>query len=406
VTEPERLRYHLLELLTLPRLAKETRLFGLEPELIRRERVIGEQTTSDLTRTSVKGGIVAIAGWLFFVVGFVGAIAFVLARAVRGQATVGDVLLTLTLAAEMNAVVGSTASNAQWLQSVMRVIGRYLWLEDYAWDTRKETLPPARVPDVIADGIDVEGVTFRYPGTEMNVLEDVTLHIPSGATVAIVGENGAGKTTLVKLLSRFYEPTTGRITVDGVDLRRFDHEQWRARMSAAFQDFAKFELLAQENVGVGELTLIDDASAIQAALERASATDVMSSLPQGLQTQLGKTFEGGVDLSGGEWQKLALARAMMRDAPLLLVLDEPTASLDAETEHALFERYSDAARRVATTNGAITVLVSHRFSTVRMADLIVVIDSGRVIESGSHAELMEMGGPYAELYEIQARGYR
>lgn len=406
ITEPERLRHHLLQLLTVPRFAKEIRLFGLGAEFIRREREIGEQNTSDLARTSVRGGMLTSAGWLSFAVGFVGAVVFVVARAVQGQATVGDVVLTLALAGQVDSMVGDTVSNVRWLQGVMRVIGRYLWLEDYAQDTRKPRTDPARLPDRIVDGIDVEGLTFGYPGAESNVLEDVSLHIPAGATVAIVGENGAGKTTLVKLFSRFYEPTSGRITVDGIDLRRFDHEQWRARMSAAFQDFAKFELLASENVGVGELTLIDDPAAIEAALDRASAIDVMTSLPEGLDTQLGKSFQDGVDLSGGEWQKLALGRAMMREKPLLLVLDEPTAALDAETEHALFERYTDAARRVATTNGAITVLVSHRFSTVRMADLIVVVDSGRVVEAGSHDSLIAAGGLYAELYEIQARGYR
>jgi ATP-binding cassette subfamily B protein len=237
-------------------------------------------------------------------------------------------------------------------------------------------------------------------------LHDVNIPIPAGSTVAIVGENGAGKTTLVKLLGRFYAPTAGAITVDGTDIASFDVEEWRARISGGFQDFARFEFLAREAVGVGDIPRIEDEPAIVGALARASATDVVPTLPGGFDTQLGKSFDDGIELSGGQWQKLALGRAMMREQPLLLVLDEPTAALDAQTEHALFERYAGAARRVAAETGAITIFVSHRFSTVRMADLIIVIEGGRVAESGSHAELMAQGGLYAELYELQARAYR
>ena len=210
----------------------------------------------------------------------------------------------------------------------------------------------------------------------------------------------------MKLLCRFYEPTSGTIEVDGTDLSTIDVEDWRRRMSAGFQDFARFELVARESVGVGLLESIDDVDTVEQALRRAHADDVVAGLADGLDTQLGKSFEGGHDLSGGQWQKLALGRAMMRDEPLLLVLDEPTAAIDAETEHALFERYAGAAREAARRTGAITVLVSHRFSTVRMASLIVVIDGGRVIEVGDHSTLVAAGGLYAELFELQARGYR
>jgi ATP-binding cassette subfamily B protein len=202
--------------------------------------------------------------------------------------------------------------------------------------------------------------------------------------------------------------------VDGVDLRRLDVEAWRARTSAGFQDFARFMLLARESVGVGDVRYVDDAGAVAAALERAHASDVVAELPYGLEAQLGRHFRPGVGsaaaaamaLSGGQWQQLALGRAMMRPTPLLLVLDEPTAALDAPSEHALFERYAGAARRAAAANGGITALVSHRFSTVRMADVIAVLEKGRVVAMGSHAELMERGGLYAELYELQARAYR
>ena len=236
-------------------------------------------------------------------------------------------------------------------------------------------------------------MSFAYPGTDALVLDHVDLHLPAGSTVAIVGENGAGKTTLAKLLLRFYEPTAGALLVDGVDIRRFEVEAWRNRVSAGFQDFARLQFLAYESVGVGSLPDIDDANAVVIALDRAAAADLPARLPSGLATQLGREFDGGVDLSTGQWQKLAVARAMMRDDPLLVVLDEPTASLDAATEHALFERFAGQARAAAARTGAITLLVSHRFSTVRMADVILVIEGGRITERGSHDELMPPGRP-------------
>jgi len=245
-------------------------------------------------------------------------------------------------------------------------------------------------------------VSFAYPGTERRVLEDVDLALPAGSVVALVGENGAGKTTLVKLLCKLYEPTAGRIVVDGVPLARMRADDWRARLAGAFQDVFRFELAAQQSVGVGDLPQMEDRPAVARAVGRAGADDVVAGLPRGLDTQLGPTWPGGVEVSFGEWQKLALARGFMREEPLLLVLDEPTAALDAETEHALFERYAAAARG----GGRLTLLVSHRFSTVRMADLIVVLDGARVREVGSHDELIARGGPYSELYAIQAAAYR
>jgi ATP-binding cassette subfamily B protein len=223
--------------------------------------------------------------------------------------------------------------------------------------------------------------------------------------VALVGENGAGKTTLVKLLCRFYDPTEGRITVDGTDLTRISPPAWRERLSGAFQDFFRFEYPYRRSVGVGDLGRAEDRDAVLAATARGGATDVVERLPGGLDTQLGVTWDGGVELSIGQWQKVALARGFMRDRPLVCVLDEPTAALDAETEHSLFERFA-ASSRAASDDGRITVLVSHRFSTVRMADLIVVVDDHRVVEQGTHEGLMAIGGLYAELYESQAAGYR
>src|SRR5262249_50345806 len=233
------------------------------------------------------------------------------------------------------------------------------------------------------------------------VLDGVDLLLPAGRTVAIVGENGAGKTTLVKLLCRFYEPTAGRITVDGVPLADVPVEAWRARASAGFQDFARLMLVARESIGVGDVARLAREAEILGALERAAAAELPASLPRGLDTQLGREFQDGVELSQGQWQQVALGRAMMRPAPLLLVLDEPTASLDAPTEHALFERFAGAARRAAAGSGAVTILVSHRFSTVRMADLILVVAGGRIAEAGDHATLVRQGGTYAQLYELQ-----
>jgi ATP-binding cassette subfamily B protein len=219
----------------------------------------------------------------------------------------------------------------------------------------------------------------------------------------VVGENGAGKSTLVKLIAKMYEPTSGRILIDDVPLTRITAESWRTKMAGAFQDFFRFELRARHSVGLGDVPRLDDEPAVTTAVARAGATDLISQLSAGLDTQLGPTWPDGVEVSFGQWQRVALARAFMRDCPLVLVLDEPTAALDAETEHALFERYADAA---TTTDGRLTILVSHRFSTVRMANLIVVLQGARVAEVGSHDELMARGRQYAELYGIQAAAYR
>jgi ATP-binding cassette subfamily B protein len=304
--------------------------------------------------------------------------------------------------------ITQTVGVVAWMVKGIKATERYGWLTAHARAAATAAVPvhPAPIPSRLAHGITLDGVGFTYPGTEVQVLRDVSVHLPAGSTIAIVGDNGAGKSTLVKLLARFYEPDEGRITVDGVDLRDLPIEAWRERTSAGFQAFAKPFFTARHAVGIGSLPHLDDDPHIGGALERGSAGVVVDDLPDGLDTQLGTQWNKGVELSGGQWQKLALGRAMMREDPLLLLLDEPTAALDARTEHELFERYAGAARRSAITNGAITILVSHRFSTVRMADIILVVDGATITEVGSHADLIAKGGLYAELYDLQAKQYR
>jgi ATP-binding cassette subfamily B protein len=277
---------------------------------------------------------------------------------------------------------------------------RLAWLEDYA--AARASVASLAAPEHLASGIRFERVSFAYPGTSRLVLDDVNLEVPAGAVVALVGENGAGKSTLVKLLAKMYEPTSGRILIDDVPLSAITAESWRERLAGAFQDFFRFELRALQSIGLGDVPRVEDRAAVSIAATRAGADDVVQRLRGGLDAQLGPTWPDGVDVSFGQWQKLALARGFMRDQPLVLVLDEPTAALDSETEHALFERYAAAVRG----GGRITILVSHRFSTVRMADLIIVLQGARVAEIGSHDELLARNGAYAELYGIQAAGYR
>jgi ATP-binding cassette subfamily B protein len=319
-------------------------------------------------------------------------------------APAASVLLVLAAGARLSAYIGATVGEIGFLRGIwMDGSQRLAWLEDYAASLVANADLP--VPARLDKGIRFEHVSFAYPGTDRLVLQDVSLDLPAGAVVAIVGENGAGKTTLVKLLGKFYQPTSGQIFVDGRPLARMPTDQWRSRLAGAFQDFFRFEFRARHTVGLGDVPRLDDEPAVVQAVGRAGADDVVARLTAGLDTQLGPTWPGGVEVSFGQWQKLALARGFMRDQPLLLVLDEPTAALDAETEHALFERYAAASQNDGQA-GRITLLVSHRFSTVRMADLIVVLDGARVVEVGSHEDLMARRGPYSELYTIQATAYR
>jgi ATP-binding cassette subfamily B protein len=382
--------------------AKELRVFGLDDEIRTRHAADRDAATAVTARAANRSAVYGAVGWICFGVGYLGALALVAVRAKAGQASVGDLMLAIGVSAQLNASVSLVADEIQSLWGRIRVAKHFLWLQDMVRDARRGHRPP---PDRMEAGIRFEDVSFTYPGTDTEVLRNVDITLPAGSRVAVVGDNGAGKTTLVKLLAGFYVPTRGRITVDGVDLQDLDIDQWRERLSGGFQDYCRFEFRAGRTVGLGDLPLIDDGPAVLGALDRAGASEMPGLLREGLDTQLGRSFDDGVDLSMGQWQKLALGRAFMRPVPLLLMLDEPTSSLDAPTERALFSRYIEAAERTRM-QGTITVLVSHRFSTVRFADLIVVVEDGTVRETGSHDELMARGGLYAELFSLQAGAYR
>ena len=402
VAPHDRLAKHLFLLGTTAPAGKEIRVVGLGSQLQRERRESWDQWYEPIARTRMITALWHTLAWALFGGAYVGAIVYV---TVRLHANVGNVVLVVTAGSRLSQYVGAAVGELGFLRGIWLDSSRRLaWLEDYA--ASKARTPEVDVPDRVTDAIRFEHVSFSYPGTDREALTDVNVEFPAGAVIALVGENGAGKSTLVKLLADMYTPTSGRITVDGVDLSRMAPDEWRDHLAGAFQDFYRFELFAQASVGVGDHPNIEERPAVERAIGRAGAGDVIEGLAAGLDTQLGPTWDEGVDVSFGQWQKLALSRGFMREDPLLLVLDEPTAALDAETEHALFERFADAARADVATNGRVTILVSHRFSTVRMADLIVVLDGARVVEVGTHEELIARAGQYADLYAIQAAAYR
>ncbi|HJP75021.1 MAG TPA: ABC transporter ATP-binding protein [Pseudonocardiaceae bacterium] len=390
-----RLRNHLYAVASAPASGKEIRVFGLVDELLARH----EQVTGDLerraTRAAFHGFARTTAASLVFAIGYAGALLLVLFAAIHGQVTAGTLVLTITLAALLNSQLATAAQYTSYFQRVLSAAGRLIWLREHAAQYETGLAAPPAHPDITLDH-----VAFSYPETDRDALSDITAHFPAGSVIAIVGENGSGKTTLVKLLSALYQPTSGMIRADDLDLATIDPAAWQQRISPAFQDFVRFEFTLGESVGLGDLPRIDDEPAITTALARAGAADLTD-----LTAQLGTAW-GGRDLSGGQWQKLALGRALMREAPLLRVFDEPTASLDAVAEQALFQRIASATRELPESRRPTTILVSHRFATATMADQILVLDNGTIIERGNHKSLVAAGGRYAELYDLQTQAYR
>jgi ATP-binding cassette, subfamily B, bacterial len=401
--QTNRLARHLFTIATTAPPGKEVRVTGIGERLVTDRRAAWERWYGPVAAARWGSAMWYALAWAIFGLAFAGAVVFV-SSGLRAPASA--VLLVLAAGARLSAYIGATVGEIGFLRGFwMDGSRRLAWLEDYAASVAASGDLP--VPSVLHRGIRLDHVSFAYPGTSRLVLDDVSVTLPAGVVVAIVGENGAGKSTLVKLLAKMYEPSSGSILLDDTPLGRVPADEWRERLAGAFQDFFRFEFRAGHTVGLGDVPRLDDEPAVAAAVDRAGAGDVVARLALGLDTQLGPTWPSGVELSFGQWQKLALARGFMRDHPLLLVLDEPTAALDAETEHALFERYASAARGTdVSDSGRITILISHRFSTVRMADLIVVLDGARLVEAGTHDELMAKNGQYAELYSIQAAAYR
>ena len=401
--QSNRLARHLFTIATTGPAGKEVRVTGIGERLVTERRAAWERWYGPVAAARRDSALWHALAWAIFGFAYVGAVVFVSSGL---GAPADQVILVLAAGARLSAYIGATVGEIGFLRGFwMDGSRRLAWLEDYAASVAASGDLP--VPARLHRGVRFDHVSFVYPGTSRVVLDDVSVTLPAGAVVAIVGENGAGKTTLVKLLAKMYEPSSGSILVDDTPLARMPAGEWRACLAGAFQDFFRFEFRAGHTVGLGDLSRLDDKPAVVAAVDRAGAGDVVARLTSGLDTQLGPTWPGGIDLSFGQWQKLALARGFMRDRPLLLVLDEPTAALDAETEHALFERYAAAARATGESDrGRITIVISHRFSTVRMADLIIVLDGARLVEVGTHDELMVKRGQYSELYSIQAAAYR
>ncbi|QDP98401.1 ABC transporter ATP-binding protein [Microlunatus elymi] len=400
-----RLTDRLVDLTRDPDAGAEARVFGLRRVMMQRIRDSARAAQQpDLVRNS-KHALLDLCNGIFYFGGAIAIIGWMISDAIDGSVSVAVLTIAITSIGSLQQVSSNLVANIKWLGEASRSAVRFVWLRDYAAGVHHrytgELQPPAR----LATGLRLEGVSYRYNGAEHDSVHRIDLDLPAGSVVALVGENGAGKSTLVKLLTGMYQPTEGRILVDGVDLAEIDLTAWRERASAAFQDHADLEFAALHAVGLGEVGRVDDEGEVRRALHDGAASDVLTALPDGLATQLGPSWPAGVDLSGGQWQRLAIARGMMRQKPLLLALDEPTSALDAATEHALFDRYAVAARS-AGGRGGVTLLVTHRFSTVAAADIVLVLAGGRIVEQGTHDQLMAAGGAYAELYEIQARGYR
>jgi ATP-binding cassette subfamily B protein len=378
--------------------AKEVKLFGLGDFLIERFRALSSAIFFDNRKLAIDRAIWGGALTAISTLTYYGAYAYIVFRTITGDFTIGDLVFLSGSFLRLNALFH------QIMLGFTQVAGQSLYLDDlFSFFEIKPTITDAEAPRAfpvpIRQAIRFENVGFRYPESEDWVIRNLDFEIKAGQTVALVGENGAGKTTIVKLLTRLYDPVEGRITIDGIDLRDIAQADLHRHVGVIFQDFVRFGFTAGENIGVGNIAAMDDSTRIRDAAERSLAADVIARLPQGYDQMLGRMFNTGRDLSGGEWQKIAIARAYMRDAQVM-VLDEPTAALDAKSEAEVFARFTGLA------TGKTALLISHRFSTVRVADHIIVLDSGAIIEQGDHATLLARGGVYAELFEIQAAGYR
>ena len=396
-----RLAGHLFTLATTAAPGRETRLFGLARELRRRHREEWDSGGRDIARTDRRARVPVALAWLFFVLAYAAAILEMVRAGLAGDASLGLIVAAVAVTSQITGQVQTLLTLTFWTLESLRAVRAFLDVVEDAAVERAAVGPatPVAVPTRLVGGITVEGLSFRYWNRERPSLNDVNLELPAGAVVALVGENGAGKSTLVTMLSGLYRPSAGRILVDGTDLAQFAPDDWRSRVTAAFQDPVQIEMSLQDTIGLGWLEHRGDPERVGEALRTAGGDQLLASLPDGLQTRLGRKSWDGKGLSGGQWQTVANARAAMRQAPLLRVLDEPSASLDARAEEWLFQQYADLSR----LEGGVTVLVTHRLTTARAADLVVVLDGGRVVEVGTHDTLSQADGLYAELFRLQAR---
>jgi ATP-binding cassette subfamily B protein len=394
---------HLRTLASAPEALKEIRTSGSCDYILMRHDSLYSDHGRLVSRGQMLSAALRAGGQLAFGAAYVGSVMLVFIQAARGHATVGDVILVITLASQTSSQVTSGLGLLTTVYAAADGIRRFEGLAAAAAiDTG--TAQTFGI-DSLRDGIEFEGVRFAYPGTDKEVIRGLDLHLPAGTSVAIVGENGAGKSTLIKLLAGLYVPTSGRILVDGTEMTSRTAASWCGRTSTLFQDFARLDFVLRESVGVGDLDDIDDAEAVSSALARARADAVIERVGHDLESLIGHGYGDGAELSGGQWQSVGLARTLMRRRPVLLSLDEPASALDPEAEQLMCDTYQKTARDVAMDVGGVTIFVTHRLSTVKLADLIVVLDGGRAVEIGTHEDLVASGGRYAGLFALQSRAY-